>query len=72
LRYLASTFFNCQGASTVKGSYAFPDLFGEKEVQASTYTLMKHVDRRVFDMREAIDASTIQVALGQLIRRSVG
>jgi len=30
-------------------------------VQASTYTLMKHVDRRVFDMREAIDASTIQV-----------
>jgi hypothetical protein len=38
-------------------------LFGEKEVQASTYTLMKHVDRRVFDMREAIDASTIQVGI---------
>ena len=45
------------------GSYEFPDLFGEKEVRASTYTLMKHVDRSVFDMREAIDVSTVQVGI---------
>ena len=38
-------------------------MFGEKEVQASTYTLMKHVDRMVFGMREAINASRIQVGI---------